>query len=171
MLENLGSAGEIDRQVDQLLRAADAYGRYPTAVDDILAAAKLTQVDDYVLDDSKIAKAPAYLRSLLRSAKQKIQGLVDRREKVVHISPDIDHEARRRFVKLHETTHSILPHQQDLVYADTNETLSLATKRLFEQEANQGAAELLFQRAHFGRDANDLEISLASVWLLAERYG
>lgn len=171
MLEDLESAGVIDKRVDQLLRAADAYGRYPTPVDDILAAAKLTLVGDYVLEDSKIAKAPAYLRSLLRSAKQKIQGLVDRRERVVHISPDIEHEAKRRFVKLHETTHDILPHQQNLVYADTNDTLSVATKRLFEREANQGAAELLFQRKHFKRDANDHEIGMAAIWLLSDRYG
>lgn len=171
MLEDLEAAGEIDKRVDHILRAADAYGRYPTPVDDILAAAKLTQVDDYVLSDSKIAKAPAYLRSLLRSARNKIQGLVDRRERVVHISPHIEHEAKRRFVKLHETIHDILPHQQDLVYADTNETLSLATKKLFEREANQGAAELLFQRKSFETDANDLEIGLAAIWLLAERYG
>lgn len=171
MLEDLEAAGEIDKHVDHILRTADAYGRYPTPVDDIVAAAKLAQVDDYVLSDSKIAKAPAYLRSMLRSAKHKVQGLVDRRERVVHISPDIEHEAKRRFVKLHETTHAILPHQQDLVYADTNETLSLATKKLFEREANQGAAELLFQRKHFNRDANDLEIGVAAIWLLADRYG
>lgn len=171
MLNDLEAAKSIDKRVDRLLRAADAYGRFPTPVDDIVAAAKLTLVDDLVLDDSKIAKAPLYLRSLLRSAKQKIQGLVDRRERVVHISPDIEHEAKRRFVKLHETTHDILPHQQDLVYADTHETLSLATKRLFEREANQGAAELLFQRKHFMHDANDHEIGMATVWLLAERYG
>jgi Zn-dependent peptidase ImmA (M78 family) len=171
MLEDLESSREIDRRVDQILRTADAYGRYPTPVDDIVDAAKLTQVDDYVLSDSKIAKAPAYLRSLLRTAKHKVQGLVDRRERVVHISPEIEHEAKRRFVKLHETTHDLLPHQQDLVYADTNETLSLNTKRLFEREANQGAAELLFQRTHFRRDANDLEIGPEAIWLLAERYG
>lgn len=171
MLDDLESAGEIDKQVDRLLRAADAYGRYPTPVDDIVAAAKLTQADDYVLDDLKIAQAPAYLRSLLRSARQKIQGLVDRRERVVHIAPNIEHDAKRRFVTLHETTHSILPHQQDLIYADTHETLSPNTKRLFEREANQGAAELLFQRTHFTRDAIDHEIGVAAVWLLAQRYG
>ena len=171
MLEDLDAAAEIDKRVDQLLREADAYGRYPTPVDDIVAAAGLVQVDDYVLSDSKIAKAPAYLRFLLRSAKQKVQGLVDRRERVVHISPNVEHEVKRRFVKLHETTHDILPHQQDLVYADTNESLSLATKKLFEREANQGAAELLFQRKRFKRDANDLEIGVAAIWLLADRYG
>ena len=56
-------AEEIDKHVDRLLRAADAYQRFPTPVDDIVAAASLTQVDDYVFDDSKIAKAPVYLRT------------------------------------------------------------------------------------------------------------
>lgn len=171
MLRDLEAADEISGQVDRLLRRADAYGRFPTPVEDIVSAAALSQADEYVLDDSSIAKAPAYLRGLLLSAKQKIQGLVDRRERVVHISPTIDHQGKRRFVILHETTHDILPHQQDLLYADDNETLSPATKRLFEQEANQGAAELLFQRDRFRRDADDLEISTAAVWDLSTRYG
>lgn len=171
MLGDLEAADEISRRVDWLLRAADAYGRFPTPVDDIVGAASLEQADDYVLDDSLIAKAPAYLRRLLTSAKQKIQGLVDRRERIVHIAPAIDHDGKRRFVILHETTHDILPHQQDLLYADDHETLSPATTRLFEREANQGAAELLFQRDGFARDANDLEISVAAVWQLAERFG
>lgn len=171
MLEDLEAADDIGKHVDRLLRAADAYGRFPTPVKDIVAAAALTESDEYVLEESLIAKAPAHLRGLLRSAKQKIQGLVDRRERVVHVSPAIDNDGRRRFVMLHETTHDILPHQQDLLYADDNETLSPNTKRLFEREANQGAAELLFQRDRFARDAKDLEVSIGAVWELADRYG
>src|SRR4051812_30098284 len=171
MLEDLEAADEIDKRVDRLLRDADAYGRYPTPVDDIVSAAKLTQADEYALDESLIAKAPEYLRGLLRSAKHKIQGLVDRRERVVHVSPDIDHDGKRRFVLLHETTHDILPHQQDLLYADDHETLAPSTKRLFEREANQGAAELLFQRDRFARDAGDLDISVDAIWELASQYG
>jgi uncharacterized protein DUF955 len=167
----LESAGEINSRVDRLLRAADAYGRFPTPVEDIIEAAELTEADDYVLDESFIKKAPAYLHKLLRSAKQKIQGLVDRRARVVHVSPDIEHEGKKRFVKLHETVHHITPHQQDLLYADDHETLARSTYRLFEREANHGAAELLFQRDTFARDAADLEISTATVWLLGERYG
>jgi Zn-dependent peptidase ImmA (M78 family) len=171
MLSDLEAADDISKRVDRLLRAADAYGRFPTPVDDIVAAAQLTFADDYVLDESAIRKAPAYLRGLLRSAKNKIQGLVDRRAKVVHISPTIEHAGKRRFVALHETTHQILPHQRDLLYADDHETLSPTTNRLFEQEANQGAAEMLFQRHTFSRDAADMEISTAAIWALAERYG
>jgi Zn-dependent peptidase ImmA (M78 family) len=171
MLGDLDAADDISRRVDRLLRAADAYGRFPTPVDDIVAAAQLSYADDYVLDESAIRKAPAYLRGLLRSAKNKIQGLVDRRARIVHISPTIEHSGKRRFVTLHETTHQILPHQHDLLYADDHETLSPTTNRLFEQEANQGAAELLFQRQTFARDAADMEISTAAIWALAERYG
>ncbi len=171
MSGDLEATEEIRQQVDRLLRAADAYGRYPTPVEDIVSAAHLSNADDYVLDDSMIDKAPSYLRGLLRSARQKVQGLVDRRAHVIHVSPSIEHEGKRRFVTLHETTHDILPHQRDLLYADDHETLSRTTNQLFEREANQGAAELLFQRDRFARDAADLEVSTAAVWDLAGRYG
>jgi hypothetical protein len=171
VLQDLEAADEICDQADRLLRAADAYGRFPTPVDDLVRASQLTEADDYVLDEALISKAPAYLRTLLRSARHKIQGLVDRRARVIQISPAIDHEGKRRFIKLHETTHQILPHQQDLLYADDHETLSRSTNRLFEREANQGAAELLFQRDLFAKDAAHLQISVAAIWELAARYG
>lgn len=171
MARPLESAEEINRHVDRLLRAAGAYGRFPTPVDDIVSAADLEQADTYALDESLIKKAPAYLRTLLRSARAKIQGLVDRRARIIHIAPTIENDGKRRFVQLHETVHHILPHQRELLFADDNETLSPTTDKVFEREANQGAAELLFQRQWFARDAADLEISTASVWLLADRYG
>src|SRR2546425_1545873 len=109
MWRELGSAREINSRVDRILRAASAYGRFPTTVEDILEHAGLTESDDYVLEESLIKKAPAYLRGLLRSVKQKIQGLVDRRARVVHISPAIENEGKKRFVKLHEAIHHVLP--------------------------------------------------------------
>ena len=39
VLSDLEAADDISRRVDRLLRAADAYGRFPTPVDDIVAAA------------------------------------------------------------------------------------------------------------------------------------
>ncbi len=165
------ASAELDRRVDRLLRDADAYGRFPTPVDDIVRAAKLAQADDYVLDESLISKAPAYLRKLLRSGLKKIRGLVDRRERVIHLHPGIENEGKRRFIVLHETTHDILPHQRDLLYADDAETLSPATNRLFEKEANQGAAELIFQRGGFTTDAGEIETSVAAICALADQYG
>lgn len=57
------------------------------------------------------------------------------------------------------------------MHADNDETLSRTTKILFEQEANQGAAELLFQRGGFANDAKSLAIGTAAVVHLANRYG
>jgi hypothetical protein len=171
LLDDLDSRDKIVQQVSLLLRKADAVGRYPTPVEDLVAAANLTVTDEYVLDDSAIAKAPHYLRGLLRSARQKIQGLLDRRELVVHVSPTIDNEGKRRFVTLHETTHAILPHQQALIFGDDNSTLSPEAKYLFEREANQGAAELLFQLGDFKGQGADLEIGIAAIHRLAGLYG
>lgn len=171
MARELESASEINRHVNRLLRKADAYGVFPTPVDHIVAQAELVEESEYILDEAMIKKAPAWMRAKLRSAAKKIQGLVDRRARVIHISPEIENVGKKRFVKLHETIHHILPHQQDLLYADDHETLSPSTNRLFEREANQGAAELLFQRDGFARDARDYAISTATVCLLADRYG
>ncbi|OIQ77491.1 hypothetical protein GALL_408140 [mine drainage metagenome] len=171
MLDDLESGAEISKHVDRLLRKADAYGRFPTPVDDIVAAAGLQQADDYVFDDSFVSQAPAAIRSIVRGVRDRIMGLVDRRARVIHISPNIEHDGKRRFIKLHETVHEILPYQQSLLFADDNETLSSGTKRLFEKEANQGAAEFLFQGTGFAKDASDLEISIPAIWGLATRYG
>jgi hypothetical protein len=171
MLDGLESGKDIAKRVDRLLKKADAYGRFPTPVEDIVEAAKLTSEDDYSLDESIIAKLPASLRKVFRTGVNKIQGLADRRERVIHVAPEVTVAGRRRFIAMHETTHMILPHQQDLLYADDNETLSASTNFVFEQEANHGAAELLFQRDGFARDAADSEISMAAVVDLSERYG
>lgn len=171
MLEDLDSGDDIARRVDRLLRRANAYGRYPTPVDDLVEAAGLGEATEFVLDAAALAAVPRHLRAAVRRASTKLQGALDRRERVVHVSELVTHEGKRRFVKLHEVAHDLLPHQRQMVYADDQETLSHATKVLFEQEANQGAAELLFQRDHFTRDATGLQAGTAAVVHLAERYG
>jgi len=129
----LESAREINSRVDGLLRAAEADGSLPTAVEDLVRAAELAEADDYVLDESFIKRASAYLRGLLRTAKQNVQGLVDRRARIVHVSPTIENDGKKRFVKMHETVHHILPHQQDMLYAEDHEMLQGTTSRLFER--------------------------------------
>lgn len=171
MLEDLDAASDIARHVDALLKRADAYGRYPTPVDDIVSAAGLTEAPDFVLDSAALALLPSHLRSAMRRASLKLQGALDRRERVVHITDLVTHDGKRRFVKLHEVTHDLLPHQRALVYADDQETLSPTTKSRFEQEANQGAAELLFQRESFSLDGRGLAVGAPAIAYLAERYG
>lgn len=170
-MSELESKAEIAQAAKALLRRADALGRLPTPVDDLVAAARLTEPDESLLATSVLQLAPAHLRDAVARLGGRVRGLVDRRAREVHLAPDITHEGRRNFIRLHETGHDILPWQRDLAYADDDASLSPATHDLFELEASQCAAELMFQGSRFTSDAADVAIGISSVILSAQRYG
>jgi hypothetical protein len=89
----------------------------------------------------------------------------------VHIDPAIDNPGQVAFKTLHEVAHDILPWQRDLGYADDDATFSPRTRKLFEWQANAGAAELLFQRDLFGDMANEYAIGFGSLFDLAKQFG
>jgi hypothetical protein len=168
----LDNVPEIRRVADALLRRADVGERLPTPVDDLISCAGLIEASDFVLSESRIRQAPAELRRYLRGAQRKILGVLDRRQRVVHVSPSIDVPARRQFVRCHETMHDALPWQRDLlVLGDTAKTLSPDIELRFEQEANQGAAELLFQLDLLRRVASDYPIDITTPVELAHLFG
>lgn len=175
MLDDLASAEDIIRLTHGLLRQADAYGRLPTPVGDILAAAELAEAPQTFLSQSSIAQAPAHLRAVLARVSGKVHAVLDRRTREVHINPVTDLAGQRAFKRLHEASHDLFTWQHiddgGDGFADDLWTLSPKTKILFEREANQGAAELLFQRGRFADMASDYAISTGSVTELAERYG
>jgi hypothetical protein len=168
-LENLGEIRDVARA---LLRKADACERLPTPVDDIIDGAGLLEPDDYVLSEGKISQAPLELRKLLRTAGRKIRGALDRRERVLYVSPAIEVPAQRQFVRCHEAMHDALPWQRDLlVLGDTNKTLAPDVELLFEREANQGGAELLFQLDLLSRVARDYPTDITTPIALADMFG
>jgi len=175
VLENLDSHQDITRLTDRLLRSADAYGRFPTPVDDILAAADLEEAPETFLSESSIATMPAHLRGVLRRVSGKVHAALDRRTRVVHINPATDLAGKKAFKRLHETAHDLFPWQHigegRIGFADNEMTLSRKTTILFEREANQGAAELLFQRDRFAEMAADYAIGCAAIIELAELLG
>jgi len=172
MVRQLDNLNEIQDVALALLRKADVEERLPTPVDDLIAAAGLLEHDDYVLTESKIKQAPKELRRLLRSAGRKIRGVLDRRERVLHVNPVIDVPAQRQFIRCHETMHDALPWQRDLlVLGDTHKTLSPSIELRFEQEANQGAAELLFQVDLLKRIARDYPTDITTPVELAGMFG
>jgi len=171
MLYDLDSGPNIARLTARLLSRADADGRLPTPVEDIVAAADLSAPAESLLSDAAISEAPAHLRAKLNTLKYKVQAVVDRRAREVHVHPDINHDGQRRFKQTHEVTHDILPWHKQLAYADDNRTLSWTTHVRFEQEANQGGAELLFQRELFTDMAADYKIGFPAVVELADRFG
>jgi len=175
VLEDLPSHRDVARLTDRLLREAGAYGRLPTPVDDILAAANLEEDPDTFLSESSIATMPAHLRGVLRRARGKVHAVLDRRTRVVHVNPATDIVGKQAFKRLHETAHDLFPWQHidegRIGFADDEMTLSPRTTILFEREANQGAAELLFQRERFAEVAADYAIGCGAVAELVELFG
>jgi IrrE N-terminal-like domain len=175
VLEDLDSHKDIARLTDRLLFTADAYGRHPTPVEDILAAADLEEDPDTFLSESSIATMPAHLRGVLRRAAGKVHAALDRKTRVVHINPATDLVGQKAFKRLHETAHDLFPWQHidtgRIGFADDEMTLSPRTTILFEREANQGAAELLFQRERFAEVAADYAVGCGAVAELVKLFG
>jgi len=166
----------VQRHADRLLREAAAYGRFPTPVEDLLAAAKLKVVDDELIDDGLLRK---FLRkatvagvAALKSALSKVVGLFDAADRLVLIDKTLP-RPRIPFVKLHEAGHGSLPHQSRL-YAlihDCLQTLDPDTTDLFEREANVFASEVMFQCETFLQHAHDQEFGLKVPMGLAKQFG
>lgn len=172
MSDTPASTEKIRAHTERLLRQADAVDRWPTPVEDILAASKLEEVAESPFSASMIARAPEHLRHAVRLLKTgKVRAVLDRRARVVHIDPSIDNAGRRHFVALHEVTHDLLPWQRELAYADNDASLSPSVRRTFEREANQGAAELFFQGPRFAKIAANYEIGIGAVDALHKHTG
>jgi hypothetical protein len=165
----------VQRHADRLLREAGAYGRFPTPVADLLAAAKLTVVEDELLDEGLLRRFMRKARSTgatLKSALGKLLGLFDAHDRVVLIDKGVP-RPKKPFVKLHEAGHGFLPHQSGLfaVIHDCQKTLDPFTTDLFEREANVFASETLFQREGFSSEANEEPFGIKTAMRLATRYG
>jgi Zn-dependent peptidase ImmA (M78 family) len=166
----------VQRHADRLLREAAAYGRFPTPVDDLLAAARLKVVEDELLDDGLLRrflrKATVAGVAALKSALSKVIGLFDPADRLVLIDRELP-RPRIPFVKLHEAGHGSLPHQSR-VYAlihDCLQTLDPDTTDLFEREANVFASEVMFQGATFSQHAHDEAFGLKVPMRLARQFG
>lgn len=157
--------------MERVLRAAEVRGQLPTPVEDIVAAAGLHRGGDDIFDEGVLARAPRELREVVRGLSGKVRAMLDRREREVYVHPEIQIESRRNFQTLHEVGHDILPWQAALAYADDDQRLSWSTKIRFEQEANQAAAEMLFQRDLFTTMAAEYGIGFAAIVELCDTIG
>jgi Zn-dependent peptidase ImmA (M78 family) len=165
----------VQRHADRLLRDAAAVGRFPTPVDDIMAAAKLTVVSDEVLNENLlqqfIKKAKAGLGTI-KSALSKVLGLFEANDRLVVIDRDAP-KPRVPFIKLHEAGHGTIPHQGNLyrLMHDCEQTLEPEIADLFEREANVFASEVLFQGEGFSEEAHGQAFSIKIPMKLAKKYG
>lgn len=80
-------------------------------------------------------------------------------------------DKRKRFGIFHEIGHFILPEHRDRLFLDNDASLSWWTKVRIEKEANEIAAELLFQGNRFTDESLSFPTSVKTVTRLAPQYG
>jgi len=165
----------VQRHADRLLQDAGAYGVFPTPIKTIMDAAKLTVVDDEILDENFLrrflnsAKASV---ATIKSALSKVLGLFEANDRLVVIDKDTP-APRIPFVKLHEAGHGTMPHQSK-IYAlihDCEKTLDPDITDLFEREANVFASEALFQGDLFAQHAHDSAFGVKTAIALTKQFG
>lgn len=164
----------VRRHADRLLRDAAALGRFPTPIDDLMAAAKVTVVGDEILNESFlrrfIAKAAAGVATI-KSALSKVLGLFEAHDRLVVLDKHLP-APRVPFVKLHEAGHG-MPHQSKMyaLMQDCERTLDPEITDLFEREANVFASEALFQGDTFAKEAHDRGFGINTAMALAKQFG
>ena len=166
----------VEKHADRLLREAGAHGVYPTPVAALLAAAKLTVVEDEFLDEGILRRflrqATERGKAALKSALGKVLGLFEPHDRLVMIDTGVP-TPKKPFVKLHEAGHGFLPHQSGLfgLIHDCEKTLDPDITDLFEREANVFAVDVMFQGKTFATEAHSDTFGMKVPMRLAKKYG
>jgi Zn-dependent peptidase ImmA (M78 family) len=162
----------IRKHVEKALKAADAIGRYPTPVSDVMEAARISVSEEQVLDERFLKWARRKAKSGLKKALSKIIGLFDVVTRLVYIDHTII-KVKQTFLKLHETAHAVLPWQCDIYSAieDCEKTLDPDISEVFDREANVFASDVLFQLDDFTKRVADLPLSIKVPLKYSSKYG
>jgi len=149
--------------LDTLLVESGAAGHLPTNERRILSFLGLEQLSFDFMNELEFLDTPQKPEGELRAA-------LHLGERVVATQSGMG-EKRTRFSVFHEVAHCVLPEHHAKLFVDTDQTLSWWAKARFEREANQFAADLLFQGRRFTEQALSRDTSLKTVLDLAPRYG
>lgn len=160
-----------------LLKKSDAFGQLPTPVDHIVESANLRINKNISLDHNQNI-VHRYTEKLRKSARPLIAG-IKKTLGLIHIPSNeivLDqslHESKKSFLKLHETGHGYLPHQREMfeIIEDGEMEISPDIEDLFEKEANNFAAEVLFQIDTYEKVAADYLVSIRTPMELARKFG
>ena len=162
----------IQTEARRVLEQADALGRFPTPVDDIIEAARHTVVVNQDIDEGFLSKTCRKVKGALKGALSKVLGVLDVAARVMHLDRTV-HEAKLPFLKTHELGHGALPWQRDIyaITADCKKTIAPEVSEMFEREANVFASEVLFQIAAFTLEAAGHDFGIKTPMKLSKKYG
>jgi hypothetical protein len=165
----------VRKQAFQALINAGALGIFPTPVDEILSAANVTLAPDEDFGDGLLdmfKKKFGQMTDAVKRALSKVVGLLDVPAKIIFIERSL-HQAKRTFLKLHETGHAFMPWQMKAysLIEDCEQTLHPDVSDQFDREANIFAKEVLFQCGAFTKEAADSRLRLSTPIDLSKKYG
>lgn len=169
-----GQWARVRKEAERALREAGALGVFPTPVAQIMAAAKVTVVEEDVLNPGFLAKLRAKAEKTGQAVKRalgKVLGLFHASEGLVFLNQTLK-AVKRRFVSLHEAGHGFMPWQRPMyaVVEDCEKALDASTAELFDREANVFAAEVLFQLDAFRDMAEGEPFEIWTPVNLARRF-
>lgn len=166
---------KIRKEAERMLAEADAFGRFPTPISDILCTAKVevapaTEINDSFLN--WIRKKAGDTGETLKRALSKVIGLFDAKSRLIFVDTTVL-AVKQTFIKLHETGHAFLPWQKDIygLIEDCGQTLSSDVSDQFDREANVFASEVLFQLDSFTKEAANFDFGINVPIELHEKYG
>lgn len=160
---------EIVRYAAALLNEAGVDSR-PTPLHVVQSAAGLVAAGELTLTLKDRERLVARFGTWVNRAWQNLLGSMDFRSDAIWVKPDL-HPKRERWVRAHEIGHSILPWQREtFAYLDDQTRLNDATAALFEREANEVAAEILFQGTALRDEADGSPITLEAICDLAAAF-
>jgi|SRR5271157_1939455 len=159
------ATASTDEIIETLLVESGASKRLPTDADTLLEFLGLKQLSfDFMNEEAE------FLEGGSNTATANVRAVLSVNERLVAVQPGLG-QKRIKFSVLHEIGHFIMPEHRDRLFLDTDETLSWRTKIRLEREANQAAADLLFQGYRFTDESLDREVSIQTILELAPRFG
>lgn len=163
---------EIARLAKGLLVRGGCLGVLPTPVEQLYV---LRDIEEVKVETSDLASLLAGFtqkaRDAVKGVLNKVRGAADLRRRVIFMLQN-DTQPRLLFARAHELGHQILPwHRVDPDFLDDDRTLSSSVSSLFETEANDFAAELIYQGERFQPLAREYRPSFAGIFELARMHG
>jgi Zn-dependent peptidase ImmA (M78 family) len=152
-----------DEIVGTLLIESGANERLPTDERKVLSFLGLQQLSFDFMNELDFLDTD-------RAPQKDLRAALSLKDKLVAVQSNLGNK-RSRFSVLHEIAHFVLPDHREKIFLDNDETLSWSTKARLEREANQLAADLLFQGTRFASEAIECPLSWQTVLQLAPNYG
>lgn len=167
-----GQYSKVKKEAVRALAEANAFGVFPTPIEDIMEAAKVEEVKEDVLNENFITKLRKEAGSALRRALKKVIGLFDSRSGLIFIDQTLM-AVKKTYVRLHETGHAFMAWQREMyaVVEDSEDNLTSDVAELFDKEASVFASEVLFQGDSFINESSSSDFNIKVPINLAKKYG